>query len=80
MKNHNKDTALAFAAAFMMLILGFTAGLCLSIAHDMSYTKGKIDELRQPLPNAVVEEYNGAPYVVFDYEGMHYVIQFEEAE
>lgn len=50
--------------------------VCLTVS--MLITMSIHDEISQPpsQANALIEEHQGKSYIIFDYEGTHYVIEF----
>ena len=62
------------AAAALSIIISVIVSLTVSMLIAMSIH----DEISPPLSqvNALIEEYRGKSYIIFDYEGTHYVIEF----
>ena len=62
------------AAIALSIIISVIVSLTVSMLIAMSIH----DKISPPLSqvNALIEEYRGKSYIVFDYEGTHYVIEF----
>ena len=62
------------AAIALSIIIGVNVSLTLAMLATMSIH----DAISPPLSqaNALIEEHRGKSYIIFDYEGAHYVIEF----
>ena len=62
------------AAIALSIIISVIVSLTVSMLITMSIH----DEISPPLPqaNALIEEHRGKSYIIFDYEGTHYVVEF----
>ena len=62
------------AAIALSIIISVIVSLTVSMLIAMSIH----DAISSPLPqvNALIEEYRSKSYIIFDYEGTHYVIEF----
>lgn len=62
------------AAIALSIIISVIVSLTVSMLITMSIH----DAISPPLSqaNALIEEYRGKSYIIFDYEGTHYVIEF----
>lgn len=66
---------LKVAAIALSIIIGVIVSLTVAMLVAMSIH----DAISPPLPqaNALIEEHRGKSYIIFDYEGTHYVIEFK---
>ena len=62
------------AAIALFIIISVIVSLTVSMLIAMSIH----DKISPPPPqaNALIEEYRSKSYIIFDYEGTHYVIEF----
>ena len=62
------------AATALSIIIGVNVSLTVVMLVTMSIH----DAISPPLSqaNALIEEYRSKSYIIFDYEGTHYVIEF----
>ena len=65
---------LKVAAIALFTIIGVIISLTIAMLVAMSIHDGILPPL--PQANALIEEHRGKSYIIFDYEGTHYVVEF----